>query len=606
MGGNNSRRGRRHRDPARRPLIREQDEGALGYCNPCFRGMMDGSCCNWFNILLYFTILLLTGSLIFVLLKRDVPLFKFGKDKNCDASSNQGAPLLTSPSTTTIPIVSSPPPLIDTAAGARSSSPSTVLSDSPFIRLLFLSSNALQQGQYSLVMYILEHFKWYGQPATSFVCLQDFVTTEANGKCLQGTQLKFNGNLEQCKCECARYRCATFSHKDSECQIHTSPCMPEPSPGWKTFTVDGLKFLQVEAVAPPIQTILPKAVSTAAASALTTLAAPATTSAAPAAALTTSASQPPPAISSATTAQPAPAIPSATTAQPAAPGTSSDTTAQPAAPGTSSDTTAQPAAPTRTTAANAPATTTQKSDTTAAAQPQAAAPGPTNPAATTSSPVSSSMAATSGAPAVSSAGAQTTGEVPDLDDADLDDDLLDGLDELNELVETSGQPAAAVPNPSQPAATSAASTSPPATSIAGSSTLQAAASSAPPAANENQPIPSNAELGVHRRLLQDIMQGDMAKTALTFLFDSYWTDKAKLPGGPPPKGIPTTIFRQMIKDASEEMRIKVPSEHELTQVVSVFDLDQDQFISFTEFEVPLSPLLRRALGLPMDLQVSKQ
>jgi len=599
---------RRTRRGEREPLIREQDEGCLGCCNPTYRRLMNserGSCCNWFNILLYCIIACLTGSLIFVLLKRDVPLFNFGKDKKCDASSNQSAPLLTSPSTTTIPIVSSPTPLLDNAASARSSSPSTVLSDSPFIRLLFLSSNALQQGQYSLVMYILEHFKWYGQPATSFVCLQDFVTTEANGKCLQSTQLKFNGNLEQCKCQCARYRCATFSHQGSECHIHTSPCMAGPSPGWKTFTVDGLKFLQVEAVAPPIQTTLAKAVSTTAVRASTTLAVPVTTSPAPAATVTTSAAQSSaPATSSATTPtqSAAPATSSATASvQSTTAGTSSAATAtQSAAPVTSSATTAQPAAPTQTTVANAPATTAQKSDTTAAAQPQASA---TNPAAATSSPVSSSMAATSGAPAVSSDGAQTTGEVPDLDDADLDDDLLDGLDELNELVETSGQPAAAaVPNPSQPTeTTSAASASQSATSIAESST-QAAASSAPPqssqpAANDNQPIPQNAEFGVHRRLLEGTMEGDMAKTALTFFFDSYWTDKKKLPAGPPPNGIPTTIFRQMIKDASEEMRVKVPSEQELTQVVSVFDLDQNQFISFTEFEVPLSPLLRKALDL---------
>merc|ERR1719397_678193 len=85
------------------------------------------------------------------------------------------------------------------------------------------------------------------------VCLQDFQKSERSGKCAQKTKLTFTGSLQQCKCECARYRCATFSHMGTQCEVHTSPCIPQPAAQWLTYTIDGLKFLQVNVVNPPIQ-----------------------------------------------------------------------------------------------------------------------------------------------------------------------------------------------------------------------------------------------------------------------------------------------------------------------------------------------------------------
>jgi len=506
-------------------LIREEDEGCFGYVNTCCRKLKrdtrEASYCGCFNLCLYFLILCLSGLLTFLLIKRDVPLIKFGKDEKCDASSSTNAsPLLSSPqdvttTTTTTTTTIAPKdeeggattscPPSSTAAAASPASSSSVSSNSPFVRLLFLSSNALEQGQYALAIYILENFNFYGQPATTIVCLRDFHISELHGKCAKETTLQFSGKtLEQCQCECERYRCATFSHKDSVCEVHTAPCVPEAQdPGWKTFTIDGLKFLQINGTLPTISST----------------SGPATGSSSPAAKST----------------QAATINPASTT------GAASDNV-------------------------DGVDETDDSKDS------KKAKPNP----------------ASSAAPSSAGKDSDSADGVLDYDnlDSDLDFDLedLDGLD-FDDLFDEEDSTA---PSGAQPAGSS----QPPATTQNPSQ----------PAAN-----PANAQLGIHRRLLKGKMDGDLVKNTLTFFFDSYWTDEVALPAGPPPQGLPNTIFLQMIKDTSEELHVKIPSSKQLKQVETAFDSDQDGYISFNEFAAPLSPILRRTLGLSNDeIALSKQ
>jgi len=499
------------------PLVRAEHEGVLGYCNEWCRSCRRGStsCCN---IFLYLLIILLSGALTFCLLKRDGPLF--GQDKKCAVSNpTNNSPFLNGPATTVVGPATSPS------------------SDSPILRLLFLSSNAFQQGQYALAMYILENFQWFGQPATDVVCLQDFQTSEKSGRCMQKTKLKFVGTLQECKCICARYRCAAFSHMGTQCEVHTSPCIPQPAAQWLTYAIDGLKFLQVNAVNPPTQS------SQAAAQ---------------------------------TTIQPLQPMSSQAPAS-----TQNPSVLQPSA--TQNPSVLQPSQP-----QNPPVL-----------QPSATQNPPILQPSPTQNPPQSSIAS-SGAPPSS-----TQGQIPDLNDADLNDVDLDGLDDLTSGgVTPNAQPQATQNAGAQNVAetSQSAATQNPAQSQPVSSQSPQPSEAAPNA--DNEPIPPLAELGVHRRLLrrslQEILSGDLAKTSLTFLFDSYWTDKAILPAGPPPEGIPTTIFSLMIKDMSEELRIRVPTEAELKQIQNVFDIDRNSFISFSEFYTPLSPILHRELGLPQE------